>query len=138
MSRGAASVIAFLLLSAGCSSPAPTAPSVPSQPITNSRLSGPLRMFAFASPAPYPVSHYTQQSSIRLYDNGAFALDYPSGSYAGTYTERGGNLVFEWDGGSGGGVWGATGTISGDILTVRYNLVMQLSDFEDAVYLRVR
>ena len=34
------------------------------------------------------------------------------------------------------GPWGATGTLRGDTLTVGYNTVMSMSDFEDAVYLR--
>ena len=137
MSRGTASVVALLLLSAGCAA-SPSAPSIPDPSAVNSRFSGPLRTFSFASQSSYPVSHHTQQSSIRLYDNGAFALDYSSGSYAGTFTERDGAVVFEWEAGSSGGAWGATGSISGDTLTIRYNAVMQLSDFEDAVYLRVR
>jgi hypothetical protein len=29
---------------------------------------------------------------------------------------------------------GATGTVKGDSLAVQYNLMMQLTDFEDAVY----
>ena len=29
----------------------------------------------------------------------------------------------------------ATGTLENDVLTVRYNLLRQLSDFEDAVYM---
>ena len=139
MSRGTAMVLAFVLFSAACAAPPPTAPAPPaSQPVIDNRFSGPLRTFAFAAQTSYPVSHYTQTSHFRLYDNGAFALDYSSGSYVGKYTETNGSLVFEWEAGSSGGVWGATGTISGDTLTVRYNTVMQMSDFEDASYLRLR
>jgi len=32
---------------------------------------------------------------------------------------------------------GSTGTIRGETLTVQYNLIMQLTDFEDAVYTRM-
>jgi hypothetical protein len=34
------------------------------------------------------------------------------------------------------GPWGAIGTLQDGTLTVRYNLVMELSDFEDAAYVR--
>lgn len=139
MSRSLGSVFTILVLSAACSASPPAAPSVTNTTVVNSsRLSGPLRTFSFVSQVSYPVSHYTQQSSMRLYDNGAFALDYSSGSYTGTYSERDGAIVFEWEAGSSGGAWGATGSVSGDTLTIRYNVVMQMSDFEDAVYFRVR
>lgn len=138
MRRCSVPVFALLLISAACSVSGPSAPSVTNPPVTNSRLSGPLRAFSFASQIAYPVSHSTQQSSVRLYDNGAFALDYSSGSYVGSYTERDGSVVFEWEAGSMGGAWGATGKLSGETLAIRYNAVMQLSDFEDAIYLRVR
>jgi hypothetical protein len=138
MKNRAAIAIAFLGLLAGCAAP-PTAPAPPpvSQPVISTGLSGPFKTFAFAE-AEYAVAHYTRTSNFRLYDNGGFALDYSSGSYTGTYTSEGASLVFRWDGGSSGGVWGATGTLSGDKLTVRYNMIMALSDFEDATYLRVR
>jgi hypothetical protein len=31
---------------------------------------------------------------------------------------------------------GAAGTLGGNSLTVRYNLIMQMTDFEDAIYVR--
>jgi hypothetical protein len=43
-------------------------------------------------------------------------------------------ITFEWEGWSVAGPWGATGTITDGVLTVKYNLIMQLSDFEDAAY----
>jgi hypothetical protein len=45
-----------------------------------------------------------------------------------------GVITFDWEGWSAAGPWGATGSIRGDSLTVEYNLIMQLTDFEDAVY----
>ena len=45
-----------------------------------------------------------------------------------------GVLVFQWEGGSTAGSWEATGTLQGNSLTVHYNRIMQLTDFEDAVY----
>ena len=61
-------------------------------------------------------------------------LQYPAGEYRGRYTEANGVITFQWDGWSTAGPWGATGTINGSSLTVEYNLIMQLSDFENAVY----
>jgi hypothetical protein len=84
----------------------------------------------------YPVRDYTKNSRFVLYDNGAFALQYVSvgGEYRGGYTEANGGITFEWEGWSAAGAWGATGTVNGGSLTVRYNDIMQLTDFEDAVY----
>jgi hypothetical protein len=48
-----------------------------------------------------------------------------------------GVITFEWEGWSVAGPWGATATISDDSLSVEYNLIMQLTDFEDAVYVLV-
>jgi hypothetical protein len=77
-------------------------------------------------------------SRYLLYDDGKFTLEYPHVSYRGTYAEDGSTMIFSWEGWSTGGPWGATGTIDGDTLTVRYNLIMQMSDFEDGVYQRAR
>jgi len=83
----------------------------------------------------YAVRDYTKRSRIVLYDNGAFVLRYEGiGDYRGGYTVANGVITFEWEGWSAAGPWGATGTIRGDSLTVEYNLIMQLTDFEDAVY----
>lgn len=136
MSRGYAAVVVGLLLAAGCSASSPTVPNPPLATVAP-RLGGPLRTFVFAQ-ASYPVREYTRNSTFRLYDSGDFALDYSSGSYFGKFTDTNGNLTFEWAAGSSGGVWGATGTLIGDKLNVRYNTVMQLSDFEDAEYVQVR
>ena len=57
-----------------------------------------------------------------------------SASYRGTYKETDGAITFNWEGWSVAGPWGATGTLANDRLVVRYNLIMQLSDFEDAVH----
>jgi hypothetical protein len=82
------------------------------------------------------VRDYTEQSRFVLYDNGAFVLQYASlgGEYRGGYTESNGIITFEWEGWSLAGPWGATGTLNSGSLTVRYNVIMQLTDFEDAVY----
>jgi hypothetical protein len=145
--RGA--VIVLLVLSAACGGSAPTSPTgtsqppavpspAPGSPRAFPPLTGPSRTFAFGRELSYPVTDYTRQSRFVLYDNGAFVLQYGGviGDYRGGYTEANGVITFEWEGWSVAGVWGATGTIRDDTMTVQYNLVMQLSDFEDAVYAR--
>jgi hypothetical protein len=102
-------------------------------------LSGPSRTFVFDRELSYRVSDYTQKSRFVLYDNGAFVLQYPSlgdRGYRGGYADASGVIAFEWEGWSATGPWGATGTLKDDSLTVQYNQVMQLTDFEDSVYLR--
>ena len=145
-------VMALLLLFAGCGSSGPTSPSGTNQPsalpsptpapATNfPPLSGPSRTFFFDRELLYPVSGYTKKSRLVLYDNGAFVLQYPSlgeGGYRGGYKDANGVIAFEWEGGGIAGPWGATGTLKGDSLTVQYNLNMQLTDFEDAVYVLMR
>ena len=117
--------------------PSPTPPPTPSFP----PLSGPSRTFLFDRELSYRVSDYTKKSRFVLYDNGAFVLQYPSlgeGGYRGGYKDANGVITFEWEGWNIGGPWGATGTINGDSLTVRYNAIMQGTDFEDAVYVLTR
>jgi hypothetical protein len=78
---------------------------------------------------------------LTLYDNGAFVLRFPSlgeGGYRGGYNDANGVIALEWEGWSLAGVWGATGTLKGDSLTIQYNEVMQFTDFEDAVYVLMR
>jgi hypothetical protein len=103
-------------------------------------LSGPSRTFAFDRELSYHVSDYTKKSRFVLYDNGAFVLQYQSlgeGGYRGGYEDANGVVAFAWEGWSVAGPWGATGTLKGDSLTVQYNQIMQWTDFEDAVYVRI-
>jgi hypothetical protein len=100
---------------------------------------GPARVFDYASAAT-AVADYTRASRFVLYDNGTFqlqAVDMSSGNvmvWAGRYAVAGAVVNFDWDGTSAAGPWGATGTLEGNSLTVQYNLIMQLTDFENAVY----
>ena len=144
--RGAA--VLLVLLSAACGSSGPASPTAIPQPLpvaapgappprTFPPLSGPSRTFAFDREVSYRVSDYTRKSSFVLYDNGAFVLRYGGpGEYRGGYTETNGVITFEWEGWSSAGPWGATGTIRGESLTVEYNFIMQMTDFENAVYAR--
>jgi hypothetical protein len=54
--------------------------------------------------------------------------------YRGGYTEADGTITFDWEGWSVAGPWAATGTLKDGTLTVRYNDIMQWTDFDDAVY----
>ena len=104
-------------------------------------MSGPSRTFFFDHELSYPVRDYTKKSRFVLYDNGAFVLQFPSlgeGGYRGGYRDANGVITFEWEGRSTAGSWGATGTLQGDSLRVQYNLIMQLTDFEDSVYVLMR
>ena len=131
--------VALLVISAACSNPAAvTTPITEPVPSTWPAASGPSRTFSFAGPAGYQVSDYTVRSNFVLYDTGAFVLNYPSGSYRGRYIGSNEAVAFEWQGGSAGGPWAATGVFNGDLLTIRFNIIMSLSDFEDAVYTLVR
>jgi hypothetical protein len=78
-------------------------------------------------------------SSFLLQYNYDGGNDYHRGiQYKGRYTQTNNGLSFTWEGWSVAGPWGATGTVRGDTLTVGYNSIMSLSDFDDALYLRKR
>ena len=104
-------------------------------------VSRPARVYVAVDWPTYPIHGSPLASRYVLYDDGTFALQYSSANYPffeyrGTHTEANGLITFNWEGWSSAGPWGATGSLSDDALSVRYNLVMQLSDFEDGVYLR--
>jgi hypothetical protein len=143
--RGGAAV--FLLVLAAACGGTPAAPAAPAAPTAVAEspspappsnfppLTGPFRTFVFARDLSFRVADYTRTSQFVLYDNGAFELQYIGlGSYRGQYTLSDDTVVFEWEGWSTAGRWEATGTLRGGELAVRYNLVMQLTDFDDAVY----
>ena len=143
--RGA--VVVLLALSAACGSavPSPTSPPgllpgptpQPSViPTSVPPLSGPSRTFIFER-ADYGVAVYTRESSFVLYDNGAFALQTGGqyrGQYRGSYTTLENALLhFKFEGDD---QWSATGKLEADSLEVQYNTMMQMDDFENAVYAR--
>jgi hypothetical protein len=139
--------VALIALASACADPVtPTGPTMAARPATVSvefpPVSRPARIYLFADAASYPVSEITVGSRYVLYDDGTFALQYlrsrGSSEYRGTYKEANGLLTFEWEGWSAAGPWGATALLGDDSLTVRYNLIMELTDFENAVYLRTR
>lgn len=78
-----------------------------------------------------------------LYGDGRFEMQFSSYnygvfSYTGRYSQNGTVLTFEWDGWSVAGPWGASGTLDGDTLHVRYNDVMMWTDFIDGPYVLAR
>jgi hypothetical protein len=139
-----AAALVLLLMAMGCNgstttpthqpatSPTPIPPPTPNFPAP----AGPSRTFVFDHPQSYNVTETTKQSRFVLYDDGAFVLQYVGLGleYRGAYTDANGVITFEWEGWSTAGAWGASGALKGDSLTVQYNLIMQLTDFEDAVY----
>lgn len=143
-------VAILLLVGTGCGSSDTTSPYVPSNPVVSAPTkpyspnfpepSGPARIFVYDHALWDHPQSYTMLSRFVLYDNHAFALQFgsPSGAYLGGYTETAGVIIFDWEGWSSAGPWGATGILKGDTLTVQYNLVMQLTDFEDAAYILAR
>src|SRR5687768_14089090 len=89
--------------------------------------------YLFSGQLSHPVAAYTSSSRYVLDDHGSFVLQYPSlpRDYAGTYRQDYGVLTFRF---ADDGRWEAIGTLTGDSLEVRYNGIMALSDFDDAVY----
>lgn len=146
--RVSASVV-ILLFCAACQESRPTAPTAVTATLSTPApaplptsifppLQGPSRTFNFDRPLSYPVQRYTESSRFVLFENGAFILEYPSlgGGYRGSYKEADGLINFTWEGWSRAGDWGASGEITGDTLTVRYNFIMSMSDFDDAIYVK--
>jgi len=76
-----------------------------------------------------------------LYENGALGLQF-SGlrfgffEYAGKYSRADSLITFSFNDSNTAGPWEATGTLRGDSLSVRYNIVMGMADFVDGVYVR--
>jgi hypothetical protein len=131
-------LVAALVLT-GCSE-SPVRPSPQNLPATVPATPAPpapthARVFAGATAVSYPLSAYTVDSQFVLYDNATFTLVFQSGHYDGTYGEADGTITFSW---KGSGNWAATGSLDGERMTVQYNLAMEMSDFEDAVYTLVK
>jgi hypothetical protein len=89
------------------------------------------------------ISYHWSKIATRFvfYQDSTFALQFSSQrwsffEYNGRFTRRDSLITFDWDGWSVAGPWGASGTLKGDSLTVAYNLIMQLTDFIDGVYVR--
>ena len=143
-------LLALLVVSASCADTKllnpPTAPAQPSQPAvptppTPAPTPGtPSRAFTFdpSTPSTFPVAAYTLASRYVLYDDGTFTLVFPTvpiGELRGRYREASGHITFDFDWNA--QIAGATGLLAGNSMTVTYNQMMSLSDFENGVYVRV-
>lgn len=135
-------LVGVLVLSVACSNAnRPTAPSLPPSTVPPPPTGGPPPLngsaasYEFSGPLSYPVRPYTTASKYVLSADGAFSLQYPSlgGEYVGTYREEAGRISFGFAADS---RWVATGTLTGHSLELRYNVTMEMSDFENAVYSR--
>jgi hypothetical protein len=143
----AAPFLLLVALTTSCSEPtASTAVrAVKNEPVTPMpapgfpALSKPGTIFLEASSV-YARPNKPAESRYVLYDDGTHALQlstYPQAmEFTGRWTRTDSIVQFEWDGWSTAGPWGATGTLRGNELAVRYNVIMMLTDFEDATYLR--
>ncbi len=153
----AGAVVPLCLLAFGCAAQSPVAPaaretggaSVTPQTTTQCVAqfptpTKPARIYVATGCLSYSSHASPVASRYVLYDDGTFGLQYSSVSYPffeyrGTYHQNaGGHVSFNWEGWSAAGPWGATGELTEELLTVEYNLIMQLSDFVDGVFVRER
>ena len=152
-------LICFLCAGA-CSDTPPTRPTsnlIPQEPVTPSpprpvlpagqfvpsfpAESRPARLYVAERFSP-PSSYHGSELASRwvLYEDGTFALqyssvNYPFFEYLGTYKDGsdGVDLAFQ----ANGGQWQATAVVTEAALSVKFNLMMRLDDFEDGSYRRV-
>ena len=116
------------------SQPTPTTPVAPAYPA----LTRPGEIYV--GPADLYASIRSLASRYVLYEDGTFGLQFIQVGeffeYRGRYARADSLITFDWDGWSTAGPWGATGTFRGDSLVVKYNPVMQMTDFIDGTYVR--
>lgn len=152
MLRGSLVALAALLPSTGCvdetltlpSAPAPVAPPI-APPIAPPPAFPPLSRSGQIYKGPdslYDLFAKQHGSSLAsryvLYDGSTFGLQfsslkYPFFEYLGHYSSVGSVLTFTLDADVS---WGATGTLRGDSLIVKYNVWAMWADFMDGVYVR--
>jgi hypothetical protein len=153
MTSGARNALVVLLvaIAASCSEPTryvppagvivrPGSPVTVLPPLPFPSLAKPGTIYVEASPpnsaAPRYLTRYV------LYDDGTHALQMGSTEggleFTGSWTRADSTIAFKWDAWSAAGPWGATGTVRGEQLVVQYNAVMQMTDFEDEIYVRMR
>lgn len=149
-------LVTLLLFPVACTELPPTAPPqvadspvviAPSPPPSGvppafPAVERPARIYVAESQPTYETHGSPLASRYVLYDDGTFSLQYASANYPffqyrGTYEVVNGAVTFRWEGWSVAGPWAAEGTLTDQSLTVRYNLIMELSDFESGVYRRV-
>lgn len=126
-------------------SPAPPLSVAPPPPPANVTpfppLSGAATAYRFSEPLEdggvIRVRAFTERSSFVLYESGGCYLQYddPPWRLRGRYEREQEQIRFYFSESSAG--VDATGIVRGDFLEVRYSLIMQHSDFENAVYRHV-
>jgi hypothetical protein len=92
--------------------------------------------FQRVSPARYGSDAYVLSLGADSAFVVVFADGSSSGGWSGRYERADSVIVFHYNAWSAAGELGARGTLRGDTLLVRYNDIMQLTDFEDGVYVR--
>jgi hypothetical protein len=119
----------------------PTAPAVPTVPPSEPLTTAIYDRVAPQSPdvLAYHGGSLTERYLIQA--NGAFRLQYQSARYGffeylGSYLGKDGWYQFDFEGWSAAGPWEATARFHGQCMTVKYNVVMELSDFESGEYCR--
>ena len=137
-------LLGSLLALAACAHESPTSPTpvvnasptVVGRPATEGYL-----LYEFVDGLPDPVSANTTYSSYWLYDTGDFKLVLGNdGIFTGTYTRTDAGFALSFTPSADQpplyppGPWKATGTLSGNELTVRYSAEMKTHHFEDGVY----
>jgi hypothetical protein len=114
-------------------SPQPPAPLPP--PPT---ISGPAALYQRVTPSSYGSDAYL----LSLGADSAFVIEFPDGSsswgWAGRYERTDSTIVFHYNAWSAAGGLEGRGTLRGDTLFIKYNVIMQMTDFEDGAYVRSR
>lgn len=106
----------------------PQAPSIPEPTVRYERVT--------------PLSYGASDAYLlSLSADSTFAIIFPNGrtfaAWSGRYSRSDSVLTFRYVAWSAAGELLARGTIRGDTLLLRYNTIMQLTDFEDGDYVRV-
>lgn len=139
----AASILLTACVDSTASSPAtatqPTAkPNPQPAPPPPPTINGPSALYRRTTPATYGSDAY----ALSLGADSAFVIIFPQGDrywgWAGRYERADSVVVFHYNAWSAAGDLSARATIRGDTLLLRYNSIMQMTDFEDGVYVRDR
>lgn len=114
--------------------PTPEAAPAPSPPPVVSGVTYPAGTYSLIK-----TGTQTGGSQFVLGDDGRFVLQAGERDFRGTYTYAAstGLITFAWEARSLAGPWEAWGQLQGNVMAVSYNVVMQLSDFEDESFRRV-
>ena len=143
LALGAAALLAAVApLAAGCADSTPSGPPITGTPVTPPppppapTITGPAVLYQRVSPLSHgPSDAYLLSSGT----DSTFVMIFPGGgthwAWSGRYGREGDSvLVFRYHAYGTAGEPAARGTLRGDTLLLRYGGHMQLTDFEDGVY----